>query len=202
MTNLIFPFTIKNYGKLNFEIDWFRRNGQKFLLNVAEHGFSGVLLWFRCRKRRPLLRRQNRRNFKLPKILTILSKLESPRKIMTFVPAQVVDIVINDLIPKLIKAIWLLTTEIFSWYRRRENFGMIMVLSFGVGVSGGEEGARHGCKGLWLEAKPKITNTFDDFEAAASASQWRTLCGTRRHRFSRTFRSKWFTMALNTVWCS
>ena len=79
--------------------------GRNFLLNVAEHGFSGAGYDLDAEKRRLLL--EEGENFDLQTGETLadfLERLESPKKIMILVPAQVVDFVINDLLGALNKA--------------------------------------------------------------------------------------------------
>jgi 6-phosphogluconate dehydrogenase len=123
--------------------------GRNFLLNIAENGFSGVGYDLDAEKSRLLLEEGNDYTLQTADNLDdFLAKLESPRKIMILVPANVVDIVINDLIPKLDKDDLVIDggNSHFPDTERREKLLNDNGFEFlGVGVSGGEEGARHGC---------------------------------------------------------
>jgi 6-phosphogluconate dehydrogenase len=122
--------------------------GRNFLLNVAEQGFSGVGYDLDAEKRRLLL--EEGRDFKLEaaeNLTDFLEKLESPRKIMILVPANVVDPVINDLLAHLQPDDIVIDggNSHFPDTERREKLLNDHGFEFlGVGVSGGEEGARHG----------------------------------------------------------
>ena len=76
------------------------------------------------------------------------AKLESPRKIMLLVPAgPIVDKVIADLVPHLEKDDLIIDggNSHFTDTERREAEIVAKNIGFmGIGVSGGEEGARHG----------------------------------------------------------
>ena len=123
--------------------------GRNFLLNVAENGFSGVGYDLDAEKRRLLLEEGKDFNLQTAENLgEFLEKLESPRKIMILVPANVVDIVINDLLSQLDKGDIVIDggNSHFPDTERREKLLNDNGFEFlGVGVSGGEEGARHGC---------------------------------------------------------
>jgi 6-phosphogluconate dehydrogenase len=123
--------------------------GRNFLLNVAENGFSGVGYDLDAEKRRLLLEEGIDYDLQTAESLPeFLEKLESPRKIMILVPANVVDIVINDLLSHLDKGDLVIDggNSHFPDTERREKLLTDNGFEFlGVGVSGGEEGARHGC---------------------------------------------------------
>jgi len=123
--------------------------GRNFLLNVAENGFSGVGFDLDAEKRRLLLEEGKDYNLQTGENLTeFLEILESPRKIMILVPANVVDIVIKDLLGHLDKGDLVIDggNSHFPDTERREKLLNDNGFEFlGVGVSGGEEGARHGC---------------------------------------------------------
>src|SRR5688572_18361926 len=122
--------------------------GRNFLLNVAEHGFSGAGYDLDVEKRRLLL--EEGRDFDLrvgASLPEFLEQLESPRKIMILVPAQVVDFVINDLLAALAPGDVVIDggNSHFPETELREKILAKKGIEFlGVGVSGGEEGARHG----------------------------------------------------------
>lgn len=146
--------------------------GRNFLLNVAEHGFSGVGYDLDAEKRRLLL--EEGKDFDLKTAETLpefLEKLESPRKIMILVPANVVDIVINDLLSYLDGGDIVIDggNSHFPETERREKLLTENGLEFlGVGVSGGEEGARHGAS-IMIGGKAEIYAHVQPILEAASA---------------------------------
>lgn len=146
--------------------------GRNFLLNVAENGFSGVGFDLDAEKRNLLLTEGRDFNLQTADNLDdFLSKLESPRKIMILVPANVVDVVINDLIPKLDKGDLVIDggNSHFPDTERREKLLNDNGLEFlGVGVSGGEEGARHGCAIMIGSRAENYEQVRPIFEAASA----------------------------------
>lgn len=146
--------------------------GRNFLLNVAENGFSGVGYDLDAEKRRLLLDEGKDYNLQTAENLTeFLEKLESPRRIMILVPAHVVDIVINDLLSHLDKGDLVIDggNSHFPDTERREKLLNDNGFEFlGVGVSGGEEGARHGCA-IMIGGKPENYELVRPIFEAASA---------------------------------
>ena len=123
--------------------------GRNFLLNVAEQGFSCVGYDLDKEKRRLLV--EEGQNFSIEaaeNVADFVAKLQSPRKIMLLVPAgKIVDAVIEDLLPHLEKGDIVIDggNSYFGDTERREQYLNGKGIEFlGVGVSGGEEGARHG----------------------------------------------------------
>lgn len=123
--------------------------GRNFLLNVAEHGFSCVGYDLDAEKRN-LLHEEGK---DLPvdsgaSVEEFIGKLAKPRNIMLLVPAgKIVDSVINDLLPFLEKDDLIIDggNSHFTDTEIREKFLTEKGIEFmGIGVSGGEEGARHG----------------------------------------------------------
>ena len=123
--------------------------GRNFLLNVAEHGFSCVG-YDLDEEKRQLLHEEGK---DLPidsgaNVEEFVSKLAKPRNIMLLVPAgKIVDSVINDLLPFLEKDDLIIDggNSHFTDTETREKFLTEKGIEFmGIGVSGGEEGARHG----------------------------------------------------------
>lgn len=123
--------------------------GRNFLLNVAEHGFSCVGYDLDAEKQKLL----NEEGAGMPvesaaSLEEFIGKLQKPRNIMLLVPAgKIVDAVINDLIPYLEKDDLIIDggNSHFTDTERREQFLTEKGIEFmGIGVSGGEEGARHG----------------------------------------------------------
>lgn len=123
--------------------------GRNFLLNVAEHGFSGVGYDLDAGKRELLLKEGAGMPLDVGNDLSeFLNKLESPRNIMLLVPAgPIVDTVITGLAPHLDDDDLIIDggNSHFTDTDRRETELAAKNIGFmGVGVSGGEEGARHG----------------------------------------------------------
>lgn len=146
--------------------------GRNFLLNVAEKGFSGAGYDLDAEKRRLLL--EEGAGFELETGETLedfLEKLESPRKIMILVPAQVVDIVINQLLEACAPGDIVIDggNSHFPDTERREKVLAEKGIEFlGVGVSGGEEGARHGAS-IMIGGKPEVYEHVRAILEAASA---------------------------------
>lgn len=123
--------------------------GRNFLLNIAEHGIAGVGYDLDPEKRKLLLEEGKGMPVATASdIAEFLSKLASPRSIMLLVPAgPIVDAVINDLIPHLDADDLIIDggNSHFTDTDRRQSLLTEKNIGFmGVGVSGGEEGARHG----------------------------------------------------------
>ena len=123
--------------------------GRNFLLNVAEHGVSGVGYDLDEAKRELLLKEGLDKPLDVGSDLAdFLTKLESPRNIMLLVPAgPIVDKVIADLVPHLEKDDLIIdggNSHFTDTERREADLAAKGVGFMGVGVSGGEEGARQG----------------------------------------------------------
>ena len=123
--------------------------GRNFLLNVAEHGISCVGYDLDGEKRTLL----HEEGAGMPvdsadNVFHFVEKLAKPRNIMLLVPAgKIVDMVIEDLLPHLEKDDLIIDggNSHFTDTERREAYLAEKGIEFmGVGVSGGEEGARHG----------------------------------------------------------
>lgn len=146
--------------------------GRNFLLNTAEKGFSGVGYDLNEAQRKLLLEEGADFNLQTAENLAdFLEKLETPRKIMILVPAQVVDIVIKDLLGLLQKGDIVIDggNSHFPDTERREKLLNDNGFEFlGVGVSGGEEGARHGAS-IMIGGKREIYETVREIFEAASA---------------------------------
>jgi 6-phosphogluconate dehydrogenase len=123
--------------------------GRNFLLNVAEHGFSCIGFDLDSAKRQLLLEEGAGMEIaSAENIMEFVESLDAPRKIMLLVPAgKIVDGVIENLLPHLEKGDIIIDggNSHFTDTELRETYLAEKGIEFiGVGVSGGEEGARHG----------------------------------------------------------
>lgn len=123
--------------------------GRNFLLNIAEHGISGVGYDLDATKRDLLLQEGAGKPVDVGNSLEeFLAKLGSPRNIMLLVPAgPIVDSVIAELLPHLQKDDLIIdggNSHFNDTERRLAELDAKGVGFMGIGVSGGEEGARHG----------------------------------------------------------
>ena len=123
--------------------------GRNFLLNIAEQGISGVGYDLDAAKRQLLLDEGTGMPLEVGADLAdFLSKLESPRNIMLLVPAgRIVDSVIAELVPHLDEDDLIIdggNSHFTDTDRRIAELEAKGVGFMGIGVSGGEEGARHG----------------------------------------------------------
>ena len=123
--------------------------GRNFLLNVAENGFAAVGYDIDPIKREMLETEGADYTVSSANDLpAFVAALESPRKVMLLVPAgPVVDSVIAELLPHLSEGDIVIDggNSHFPDTERRETFLKEKGIAFlGVGVSGGEEGARRG----------------------------------------------------------
>ncbi len=122
--------------------------GRNFLLNVGEKGVSGVGFDLDAEKRKLLLEEAVGCDLQAADSLDdLVAKLERPRRVMILVPAGVVDRVIDDLIGKLEPGDIVIdggNSHFPDTERREQKLNAAGIEFLGVGVSGGEEGARHG----------------------------------------------------------
>lgn len=123
--------------------------GRNFLQNIAEHGISGVGYDLDASKRELLLTEGAGMPLEVGESLAdFLLKLESPRNIMLLVPAgPIVDTVIADLVPHLDQDDLIIdggNSHFTDTERHEADLAAKGIGFMGVGVSGGEEGARHG----------------------------------------------------------
>src|SRR5687768_13395030 len=147
--------------------------GRNFLLNVAEHGFSCIGYDLDDRQRELLL--AEGAGFDITTAADVkefVAGLESPRKIMLLVPAgPIVDSVINDLIPHLREGDLVIdggNSHFLDTERREALLAQSKIAFLGVGVSGGEEGARHGAS-VMVGGQPQFYELVRPIFEAASA---------------------------------
>ena len=147
--------------------------GRNFLLNVAEHGFSCVGYDLDDRKRALLVEEGSAYSVATTRdVKSFVGALEAPRKIMLLVPAgPIVDSVIHELRPLLKKGDIVIDggNSHYSDSERRESLLNAEGIEFlGVGVSGGEEGARHGAS-IMIGGKPEVYEHVRPMLEAAAA---------------------------------
>ena len=123
--------------------------GRNFLLNVAEQGFSSIGFDLDEGKRKLLLEEGTGYQIAAADdVKSFVAGLELPRKIMLLVPAgPIVDSVINELVPLLGEGDILIdggNSHFPDTERRQELLAKSKIVFLGVGVSGGEQGARRG----------------------------------------------------------
>ena len=147
--------------------------GRNFLLNIAEHGFSCLGYDLDATKRALLV--DQGKEFSVASaddLPAFVDGLESPRRIMLLVPAgPIVDAVIGDLVPHLDKGDLIIDggNSHFTDTERRAAFLEEKGIEFlGVGVSGGEEGARHGAS-IMVGGKVEVYEHVRPMLEAASA---------------------------------
>ncbi len=147
--------------------------GRNFLLNVAEHGFSCLGYDLDAAKRALLIEEGKDYTVAAAEdVPAFVSGLERPRRVMLLVPAgPIVDAVITELIPHLEPGDLIIDggNSHFSDTERREKLLNEKNIEFlGVGVSGGEEGARHGAS-IMIGGNPEVYEHVRPMLEAASA---------------------------------
>ena len=123
--------------------------GRNFLLNIGEHGIAGVGYDLDAGKRELLLKEGKGLPVDVGNDLEdFLAKLETPRNIMLLVPAgPIVDSVIAELVPHLAPNDLIIdggNSHYTDTDRRQADLSAKNIGFMGIGVSGGEEGARYG----------------------------------------------------------
>jgi 6-phosphogluconate dehydrogenase len=147
--------------------------GRNFLLNVAGHGFSCIGYDLDAAKRTLLLEEGKDVTVAAAEnVPAFIAGLETPRRIMLLVPAgPIVDAVITELVPHLEPGDLVIDggNSHFEDTERREKLLNEKNIEFlGVGVSGGEEGARHGAS-IMIGGNPDVYEHVRPMLEAASA---------------------------------
>jgi len=147
--------------------------GRNLVLNMADHGFS-VAGYDKDQAKVEALRQeaQQRDARGAADIREFLALLRRPRAVMMLVPAGApVDSVIKDLLPHLDKGDLIIDAG-NSYFKdtdlRARNLKAKGIHFLGVGVSGGEEGARHGPSIMPGGPKEAYERVRPVFEAAAA----------------------------------
>jgi 6-phosphogluconate dehydrogenase len=123
--------------------------GRNLMLNMADHGFAVAGYDKESAKLEALRRESGDRDVRgAEDIKGFVGLLRTPRAVMMLVPAGApVDAVIGDLLPQLEKGDLIIDAG-NSYFKdtdlRARNLAAKGIQFFGMGVSGGEEGARHG----------------------------------------------------------
>ncbi|MBA3816728.1 MAG: NAD(P)-binding domain-containing protein [Parachlamydiaceae bacterium] len=123
--------------------------GRNLLLNMADRGFS-VAGYDRDKSKVAELQKEtNKQKIQGAEDLNeFINLLQEPRSIMLLVPAGApVDAVINELVPLLKKGDLIIdagNSHYTDTNLRAQNLAKMGIQFLGVGVSGGEEGARNG----------------------------------------------------------
>src|SRR5580704_6175004 len=147
--------------------------GRNFLLNMADHGFSVAGYDKDLAKVEALHRESEQRDVRgVAEVKKFVELLRSPRAIMMLVPAGApVDSVIHDLLPHLEPGDLIIDGG-NSYFKdtnlRAEALAAKNMQFMGVGVSGGEEGARHGPSLMPGGPKQSYERVRAIFEAAAA----------------------------------
>jgi 6-phosphogluconate dehydrogenase len=123
--------------------------GRNVLLNLGDHGHSVAGYDRDPEKCRLLEREGNKMKVKgFDRLSDFINHLKSPRAVMMLVPAgKPVDDVIGELLPLLDKGDLIIdggNSHFSDTTRRVEELEKHGIHFFGMGISGGEEGARHG----------------------------------------------------------
>ncbi|MBB5436589.1 6-phosphogluconate dehydrogenase [Pedobacter sp. AK017] len=123
--------------------------GRNLLLNMADHGFAVTGYDKDARMLQKLEEDGKAHHLKgFPVLADFIQSLELPRKVMLLVPAgQIVDSVIQDLVPLLAKGDMIIdsgNSHFTDTSRRAAELDKQGIHFFGMGISGGEEGARFG----------------------------------------------------------
>jgi 6-phosphogluconate dehydrogenase len=124
--------------------------GSNLLLNMADHGFS-VIGYDKKQEKTKAFEESATEGTKVKGVNSLqemISKLKTPRKLMMLVPAgNPVDSVINDLKPLLKKGDIIIdggNSHYTDTLRRINELKNVGFHFMGIGISGGEEGARRG----------------------------------------------------------
>jgi len=147
--------------------------GRNFVLNIADHGFSVSGYDKDLSKVQQLQTEAGSRPIYAAKDLEeFIGSLASPRTLIMLVPAgKIVDNVIRDLLPHLEKGDLIIdagNSHFTDTDLRSKSLAEKGILYMGVGVSGGEEGARHGPSLMPGGLKEAYERVRPIFEAVAA----------------------------------
>lgn len=146
--------------------------GRNLLLNIADHGFSGAG-YDKNKDQVELLNRLGHDHLKgFSDLRDFIQSLESPRALMMLVPAgKIVDDVIAELVPLMDKGDIIIdggNSHFTDTERRSVALEKSGFHFFGMGISGGEEGARKGPSMMPGGDKDAYKHVRHIFEAIAA----------------------------------
>ncbi len=158
--------------------------GCNLLLNIADHGFPSAG-YDKDLSKVSLLNKLNHEHVKgFDSINDFIQSLESPRALMMLVPAgRIVDSVIQELIPLLSAGDILIdggNSHFTDTERRANTLNEKGLHFFGMGISGGEEGARRGpsmMPGGDKQAYQKVKPIFEAIAAKVNEEPCVTYIG-------------------------
>jgi 6-phosphogluconate dehydrogenase len=159
--------------------------GRNFLLNMADHGFS-VAGYDKDQAKVAALREEAKQLDArgAADIKEFIALLRRPRAVMLLVPAGApVDSVITDLLPHLDQGDLIIdagNSHFTDTDVRARNLAAKGIQFLGVGVSGGEEGARHGpsiMPGGPKEAYERVRHVFESTAAHVNGEPCVTYLG-------------------------
>ncbi len=159
--------------------------GRNLLLNMTDHGFLGAGYDKDVEKVKLLESEGQEKPVKgFTTLPEFVSSLQTPRALMMLVPAgKIVDSVIEDLIPLMEEGDIIIdggNSHFTDTDRRVEYLQTKKLHFFGMGISGGEEGARNGpsmMPGGDKEAYSHVKNIFDAIAAKADNKPCVTYIG-------------------------
>lgn len=159
--------------------------GCNLLLNIADHGFSGAGYDKNAGKVSMLDQLGQGKNVKgFTNINKFIQSLESPKVLMLLVPAgKIVDDVIAELLPLLSKGDIIIdggNSHFTDTERRSTSLEEKEIHFFGMGISGGEEGARNGpsmMPGGDKEAYKHVRHIFEAITAKVGSDPCVTYIG-------------------------
>jgi 6-phosphogluconate dehydrogenase len=147
--------------------------GRNLLLNMAEHGFR--VAGYDKDPQKVALLRQEAAGFPVQAaedVASFIALLHTPRAVMLLVPAgPVVDNVIRDLLPNLSPDDMIIdagNSHFTDTDLRQKTLEARGLHFFGMGVSGGEAGARHGPSMMPGGPEPAYQRVRDILEASAA----------------------------------
>lgn len=146
--------------------------GCNLLLNIADHGFSAAGYDKGADKVSKLNQLGHAQVKGFDDIKSFIQSLESPRALMMLVPAgKIVDSVVAELIPLLDKGDIIIdggNSHFTDTERRANELSEKGIHFFGMGISGGEEGARRGPSMMPGGDKKAYQHVKPIFEAIAA----------------------------------
>src|ERR1700761_2564530 len=139
----------KTTDKYDFGMIGLGTMGRNLLLNMGDHGVKGAGFDKDASKGQLLEQESTHHNLKgFSEVEPFIASLKTPRAVMMLVPAgKIVDDVIAELVPLLEKGDILIdggNSHFTDTNRRVEELEAKGLHFFGMGISGGEEGARRG----------------------------------------------------------